>query len=227
MQKGLWEEEADMIRLETHLQGSGYTHIAGLDEAGRGPLAGPVVAAAVILPAGERYEGLTDSKLLRPDQRDNWFQIILDVSVDYAIAQISEKDIDEWNILVATRKAMETAVNGLSRQPDYLLVDGIIPLESTVPQSCIIKGDRRSQSIAAASILAKVTRDRFMEEMHEKYPQYNFRKNKGYGTQEHRKALKRFGCCPIHRKSFRGVQAVDSPAGDIDQKELFSEERHT
>jgi len=216
-----------MLQMETALHGRGYTRIAGLDEAGRGPLAGPVVAAAVVLPRGKRYEGLTDSKLLRPLQREQWFQTILDESLDYAIAQVSEQDIDAWNILVASRKAMESAVNGLSRMPDHLLVDGIVPLETHVPQSCVIKGDQRSQSIAAASVLAKVTRDRLMEEIHEQYPQYNFRKNKGYGTREHRQALERFGCCPVHRKTFRGVKAPDAPGQDAFQKDLFHKKKPT
>lgn len=221
-QQGLWEEHADMLRFETGLQGRGYSRVAGLDEAGRGPLAGPVVAAAVILPTGARYEGLTDSKLLRPAQREHWFDQIREVALDYAIASVSEQEIDEINILVASRKAMELALKGLSLHPDHLLVDGIIPLETPVPQQCIKKGDRRSQSIAAASILAKVTRDRLMLAFHEQYPHYNFKKNKGYGTREHLEALRRFGCCPLHRKSFRGVKDLPVKNGKTPPSELFS-----
>ena len=166
------------------------------------------MAAAAVLPPGEYYPGLTDSKLLQPAARDRWFSHIRKVALDYAIAIVSETDIDHFNILVASRKAMEMAVAGLSRQPDYLLIDGIVPLETAIAQQCLKKGDRRSQSIAAASILAKVTRDRIMEQMHEHYPQYNFKRNKGYGTKEHCLALERHGCTPLHRRSFRTVRAV-------------------
>jgi ribonuclease HII len=215
-----------MLRFETGLQDRGYSRVAGLDEAGRGPLAGPVVAAAVILPMGTRYEGLTDSKLLRPEQREHWFDQIREVALDYAIASVSEQEIDEINILVASRKAMELALKGLSLHPDHLLVDGIIPLETSVPQHCVKKGDRRSQSIAAASILAKVTRDRLMLAFHEQYPHYNFKKNKGYGTREHLDALRRFGCCPLHRKSFRGVKDLQSRNGKTPPSELFSDPKN-
>ncbi len=174
-------------------------------------MAGPVVAAAVILPHGERYEGLTDSKLLSPAQRTYWFSHICTHALAYSIAMVSEQDIDEINILVASRKAMEMALAGLSLQPDHLLIDGIVPLETVIPQKCLKKGDRRSQSIAAASILAKVTRDRLMEGFHKQYPQYNFKKNKGYGTREHREALEQYGCTPLHRKSFRPVKDLLDP----------------
>lgn len=197
--------------------------MAGLDEAGRGPLAGPVMAAAVILPAGVRYEGLTDSKLLRPDQREHWFDEIRRLALDYAVAAVGEQDIDELNILVASRKAMEMALNGLSLQPDSLLVDGIIPLETSIPQQCVKKGDRRSQSIAAASVLAKVTRDRLMVGLHEQYPHYNFKKNKGYGTREHLEALRTYGCCPLHRKSFRGVKDLQAQLAPSSSSGLFSD----
>ncbi len=195
-----------MLWFETSLQADGYKQVAGLDEVGRGPLAGPVVAAAVILPRGERYDGLTDSKLLSPAQRTYWYSHIRTSAVAYSIAMVNEQDIDQINILVASRKAMEMALKGLSRRPDYLLVDGIVPLETGLPQRCLKKGDRRSQSIAAASVLAKVMRDRLMENYHEQYPQYNFKQNKGYGTKEHREALQQHGCSPLHRKSFRPVK---------------------
>ena len=202
-----------MLYFESALHRRGYPCVAGLDEAGRGPLAGPVVAAAAILPAGVRYEGLTDSKLLRPAQRDRWFEFIRETAVSYAVASVSEEDIDRVNILVASRLAMETALAQLSVVPDFILVDGIVPLETRIPQQCVKQGDRRSQSVAAASILAKVTRDRLMIGFHERYPQYNFHENKGYGTRKHLEALRRNGCCPLHRKSFRGVKELPSSRG--------------
>ena len=207
-QEDLWEEPADMLHFETSWQAKGYRHIAGLDEAGRGPLAGPVVAAAVILPPGKRYPGIIDSKKLRPQARDRGYDLICEHAIDYAIAVVSQEEIDTLNILVASRKAMETAVEKLSSAPDLLLIDGIVPLETDIPQQCIKKGDQRSQSVAAASILAKVTRDRIMEGYHEEYPPYNFKQNKGYGTREHLDALQATGPCPIHRRSFRGVKEL-------------------
>jgi ribonuclease HII len=197
-----------MLHFETSWHARGYTHIAGLDEAGRGPLAGPVVAAAVILPPGIRYEGITDSKQLRPADRDRGFDLVCEYALAYATAEVSQEEIDALNILVASRKAMETAVTRLPLAPGFLLIDGIVPLETDIPQKCIKKGDQRSQSVAAASILAKVTRDRIMEAFHDQYPQYNFKKNKGYGTREHLEALRVHGLCPIHRRSFRGVKEL-------------------
>jgi ribonuclease HII len=197
-----------MLHFENALYQQGHRLLAGLDEAGRGPLAGPVVAAAVILPAGRRYDGLTDSKLLRPAQREHWFDRIREEAVAYAVASVSEQDIDRVNILVASRMAMENALLGLSVVPGYLLIDGIVPLQTALPQKCIKQGDRKSLSIAAASVLAKVTRDRLMDGFHERYPQYNFRRNKGYGTREHLEALRLNGCCPLHRRTFRGVREV-------------------
>lgn len=206
----MWEAfrgtSEDMLCLETMLGKQGHERIAGLDEAGRGPLAGPVFAAAVILPPGERYEGLTDSKLLRPAARERWDERIRQAAIAWAVTWVGSREIDEINILQASRKAMEMAVRALGiPPPGFLLVDGITPLETRIPQWCVKKGDRRSQSIAAASILAKVSRDRVMEDLHQQYPRYNFRRNKGYGTPEHLEALRRFGGCPEHRTSFRGV----------------------
>ncbi len=198
-----------MLRIERSLQARGFARIAGLDEAGRGPLAGPVTAAAVILPQGRNFDGLTDSKMLSPAKREHWYQRICQEAVAYQITQISEQEIDEINILQASRKAMAQAAAGLAVQPDYLLIDGISPLEAAIPQQCIKKGDRKSLSIAAASVLAKVTRDRIMEAHHQKYPAYNFKKNKGYGTREHREAIKTHGPCPLHRQTFRGVKDAE------------------
>jgi len=222
-QESLWEESGDMLRLESLLRARGHRRIAGLDEAGRGPLAGPVYAAAVILPPGRRYEGLTDSKLLRPAQRDHWYGRILEEALACAVAWVGPAEIDEINILQATRKAMRMAVEALSVPPDFLLVDGITPLDTPLAQQCVTKGDRRSQSIAAASILAKVSRDRLMEDLHRAYPQYNFQQNKGYGTREHLLALERFGACPEHRRSFQGVPGgrTDPPCGERESPALF------
>ena len=210
-----------MLHFETLWQAKGYRHIAGLDEAGRGPLAGPVVAAAVVLPPGNRYPGIIDSKKLRPKDRDLGYDLICEHAIAYAVAVVRQEEIDRLNILVASRKAMEMAVGKLSIAPDLLLIDGIVPLETDIPQQCIKKGDQRSQSVAAASILAKVTRDRIMEAYHSEYPQYNFKQNKGYGTREHRDALQAKGLCPIHRRSFRGVKELLGPDPHIPRPDLF------
>jgi ribonuclease HII len=210
-----------MLRFEASWQAKGCRQIAGLDEAGRGPLAGPVVAAAVILPPGERYPGITDSKMLRPEERIREYDLICEQALTYAIAVVDHEEIDRLNILVASRKAMEGAVRKLSLAPDLLLIDGIVPLETDLPQQCIKKGDQRSQSVAAASILAKVTRDRLMEAYHQAYPHYNFKQNKGYGTREHRDALRAYGLCPIHRRTFRGVKELLVPERDAPETDLF------
>jgi ribonuclease HII len=206
-----------MLGLETLLGEQGHERIAGIDEAGRGPLAGPVFAAAVILPVGVRYEGLTDSKLLRPAERERWYERIHRVAVASAVAWVGPREIDAINILQATRKAMMMAVRALAPPPGYLLVDGVTPLDTPIPQMCVKQGDRRSQSIAAASILAKVSRDRLMEDLHRQYPRYNFSRNKGYGTREHLEVLGRYGASPEHRMTFRGVPGRDpgreGPAG--------------
>ena len=224
-QQDLWEAPADMLHFEAHWLRQGYGRIAGLDEAGRGPLAGPVVAAAVILPPGERYPGITDSKKLRPAERERGYDLIREHALAFAVSEVSREEIDRLNILVASRKAMERAVRQLPSIPDFLLIDGIVPLETELPQKCIKKGDQRSLSIAAASILAKVTRDRLMEAFHEQYPQYNFQKNKGYGTREHLEALREHGACPIHRRSFRGVKELLAPEMQAPPSDLYSRDR--
>ena len=201
-------EMPDLFFFEREALDKGYARIAGVDEAGRGPLAGPVVAAAVILPSHHQFNGLNDSKLLTPHQREKWFEQICASAVVWSIATVSEEEIDHVNILQATRRAMKECVELLSPAPDYVLIDGITPISVNIHQRCIKKGDQRSFSIAAASVLAKVTRDRIMDAYHQQYPHYNFIKNKGYGTQEHREALRTFGYCPIHRKSFRGVKEI-------------------
>ena len=224
-QHDLWEAPADMLHFENDRLAQGFSRIAGLDEAGRGPLAGPVVAAAVILPPGERYPGITDSKKLGPAAREREYDLIREKALAFSVFEVSREEIDELNILVASRKAMERAVKGLALAPDFLLIDGIVPLETDTPQKCIKKGDQRSQSVAAASILAKVTRDRLMEAFHQQYPQYNFRKNKGYGTREHMEALKAHGVCPIHRRSFRGVKELLAPKMQSSPPTLYSGNR--
>ncbi|TYQ18248.1 UNVERIFIED_CONTAM: RNase HII [Acetivibrio alkalicellulosi] len=180
----------------------GYKLIAGIDEAGRGPLAGPVVAAAVVLPKDIFIEGLNDSKKLSEKKRDELFDIIKNKALDIGIGIVDEKEIDQINILNAAKKAMTLAVNNLSTCPDLLLIDAESLDGLNIKQVPIVKGDTLSISIAAASIIAKVTRDKMMEEMDKKYPDYGFIKHKGYGTKDHINSIKKFGICPIHRISF-------------------------
>ena len=185
---------------------NGCELVAGVDEAGRGPLAGPVVAAAVILPVGLYIKGLNDSKKLKAETRAKLFETIMSDAVSIGVGLVSAAEIDELNILRAALEAMRIAVQKLSVKPDFILVDGHIKAPIDIPQQTIKKGDGKSVSIAAASIIAKVTRDKIMDELHEKYPQYNFRKNKGYGTEDHVEALRKFGPSPIHRLTFRQVR---------------------
>lgn len=181
----------------------GFSLICGVDEAGRGPLAGPVCSAAVILPPDLELEGLNDSKKLSEKRREALYPLICEQALAYGIAFASEQEIDELNILQATFLAMRRAVGQLGQKPDLALVDGNRePDFGDIPVRTIIKGDSRSANIAAASILAKVTRDRFMLEQDAVYPQYGFAVHKGYGTQKHYAALREFGPCPIHRRSF-------------------------
>jgi ribonuclease HII len=198
----------DLLFWEGKLFHDGYTHLAGLDEAGRGPLAGPVVAAAVILPNGLFIEGVRDSKQLTPLQREKLFLSIQSQAVDYGIGIVDPEVIDRINILQATRLAMQQALMALKHPPDFLLIDALDLPDVVTPQLAIVKGDALCHSIAAASILAKVTRDRLMLKYHLAYPQYNFLSHKGYGTAEHLQKLKEFGPCPIHRRSFKGVKEV-------------------
>jgi len=191
---------------ETMYYGQGYQRIAGVDEVGRGPLAGPVVTAAVILPKDGIGEELFDSKKISSRKREELYEIILSKALGVGIGTIGQEEIDLLNILQATLKAMSLAVKNLPTPPDFLLIDGLQGLRLSIPQKTIRKGDQLSNSIAAASIVAKVTRDRMMLECHQKYPQYNFAKHKGYGTKEHRMAIEKFGVCELHRKTFRGVK---------------------
>ncbi len=190
---------------ETEARRCGYRLVAGLDEAGRGPLAGPVVAAAVILPRRCRFAGLNDSKQLTETERERLFGEIHRRAVALGVGQASEHEIDAMNILEATRLAMRRAIEALPCPPDFLLLDALELHAVSLPQRAIVKGDALSVSIAAASVVAKVTRDRMMEAYHRQYPQYNFQAHKGYGTAEHLRMLAAHGPCAIHRRSFRPV----------------------
>ena len=182
---------------------SGFSCICGVDEAGRGPLAGPVCAAAVILPEGAVIEGLDDSKKLTEKKRERLYDIIKETAVAYSVAYGTLEEIETVNILEATYLAMNRAIEGLSVKPDFALIDGNrIPRGIKIPCETIVKGDSKSMSVAAASVLAKVTRDRLMLEYDKKYPEYNFKKHKGYGTKEHTELIKQYGPCEIHRLSF-------------------------
>jgi len=184
----------------------GYRWMAGVDEAGRGPLAGPVVAAAVIIKAEDEIPGVRDSKLLTPRQREQLYHIITARALTWGVGIVGPREIEKHNILQATIRAMREAVLSLDPSPDYLLIDGINPLPLDIPQRAVKKGDTRFPTIAAASIVAKVTRDRLMLEYHRVYPRYNFACHKGYPTREHREAIRRYGCCEIHRRTFKGVK---------------------
>lgn len=189
--------------LENIARNNGYKFVCGVDEAGRGPLAGPVCAAAVILPQDCVIDGLNDSKKLSEKKREALFDIIIEKAVAYSIAYGTLEEIEEYNILEATYIAMNRAIKGLNVDADFALIDGNrVPKGITIPCETIVKGDSKSFSIAAASILAKVTRDRLMLEYDKKYPQYLFAQHKGYGTKAHYEAIKQHGVCEIHRLSF-------------------------
>lgn len=194
-QEKMWE-------IERSLKKKGYKYIAGVDEAGRGPLAGPVYAAAVILPEEADLSGINDSKKLTPKKREELFDKIIDTAISYSIFSVDEKEIDEINILNATHRAMNGAVNGLSEKPDYVIIDGNSIKGMELPHETVVKGDAKSISIAAASILAKVARDRYIDEMGKVYPEYGFENHKGYGTKAHTDAILKYGVCPIHRRTF-------------------------
>lgn len=194
--------EKDWLLYEREAQNNGYNAVCGVDEAGRGPLAGPVFAAAVILPQGLAIEGIDDSKKLSEKKREALYDEIKSLAVAFNVAFAAEKEIDEVNILNATFLAMKRAVGGLSLRPDLVLVDGNRAPALELPTKTIIKGDSLSVSIAAASILAKVERDRLMKKLSEKYPDYGLEKHKGYGTKMHVEAIKRHGPAEVHRKSF-------------------------
>ena len=190
------------MTLENELLTAGYTAVCGVDEAGRGPLCGPVVAAACILRPGDIPEGLNDSKKLSDAKRRALFDVITEQAVAYGICMVDEKRIDEINILQATFEAMQGALDQLTVRPELALIDGNRNKGISLVNETVVKGDSRSASIAAASILAKVSRDRYMEEMARRYPEYEFERHKGYPTKRHYELLRRYGPCPIHRRTF-------------------------
>lgn len=210
--------ETDLWQFEHWATGLGYTRIAGVDEAGRGPLAGPVVAAAVVLPTGFSVGGVTDSKALTPRRRSLLFDRIYHHAAAIGIGIVDPVEIHRINILQAARLAMGMAVENLHPQPDCLLIDGTYPIDWAGHQQAIAKGDARSVSIGAASIVAKVSRDRLMQRYDTVYPQYGFARHKGYPTQAHRQAIQIHGCCPIHRRGFKGVREYLSLGGDAGQQ---------
>jgi ribonuclease HII len=194
------------LRQEKKLRRSGFCYIAGLDEAGKGAWAGPIVAGAVILDPKIKIKGIKDSKLLRRPQREELFEIITNSVIGWAAGIISEKIIDEMGIVKANTMAMEEAIKGLKIPPDFLLIDAIKLPNLNTPSLSVIDGDYKITSVAAASIIAKVTRDRIMEELSEKYPQYGFLHHKGYGTNFHYQMLCQYGATDIHRKSFEPIK---------------------
>ncbi|MBL4952664.1 ribonuclease HII [Neobacillus sp. OS1-32] len=200
----------EMTQYERKFWFQGYQLIAGVDEVGRGPLAGPVMAAAVILPDNFYLPGIDDSKKLSEKKREEYAEIIKREAVSVSIAQIQADEIDEINIYEATKKAMKSAIASLHIQPDFLLIDAM-PLMTPYPSESIIKGDAQSISIAAASIVAKTTRDKLMKEISLSYPEYGFEHNMGYGTKEHLQAIKKYGITPYHRKSFSPIKEIYMP----------------
>ncbi|KJR96562.1 MAG: ribonuclease HII [Desulfobulbaceae bacterium BRH_c16a] len=200
-------DRADNFSLERRLHQKGYCCVAGCDEAGRGPLAGPVVAACVVLPLECEHALFLDSKILPQQKRLDLNNHLLAIGASIGIGIVSEQQIDLINILQASLSAMRLAVENMTgTQPDFILVDGKFEVPLTIPQAALIKGESKSASIAAASIIAKVARDRIMEALHEQYPIYNFSRHKGYPTSEHREALCLHGPCPVHRMTFKGVR---------------------
>ena len=196
------KRQEEMWLFEKEINEQGYELVCGIDEAGRGPLAGPVYAACVILSKGCVINGINDSKKLSEKKREQLFDEIIEKAVAYNIASVDEKIIDEINILNATHLAMNNALEGMKVKPDFALIDGNSIKNMKTPHQTIVKGDAKSISIAAASILAKVARDRYITEISEKYPEYEFAKHKGYGTKLHTDLLKKYGPCEIHRRTF-------------------------
>lgn len=194
--------QVDWLKHEKELHKLGYNYICGVDEAGRGPLAGPVCAAAVILPPNIIIEGVNDSKKLSEKKREELFDVVTDTALAYCIAFGSVEEIEEYNILATTMMTMKRAVEGLSIKADYAIIDGNKLPQLDIPSKYVVKGDANSMSIAAASILAKVSRDRLMLEYAKEYPQYCFEKHKGYGTKLHNEMILEYGPSPIHRLSF-------------------------
>lgn len=195
-----------MWTFENHARTRGFAAVAGVDEAGRGPLAGPVVSAAVILPDSLPVTGINDSKKLTARKREALYHEIHHNAVAVGVGIVDPDEIDRINILQASLAAMAMAVKNLHLQPDFLLIDGQFCIPMDLPQQAIIKGDSKSISVAAASIIAKVTRDAIMDAYAQQYPEFDFLSNKGYPTKSHQEAIRKFGCCPIHRKTFKGVR---------------------
>lgn len=196
-----------MLEYENKLYEKGITLIAGVDEVGRGPLIGPVVAAAVILPKGFYHPGIKDSKKLSEKKREELYKVITENALSIGVGTVSEEVIDEINIYEATKTAMKEAINSLTIPPEHVLIDAM-KLDLKIPSTSIIKGDALSESIAAASIIAKVTRDHLLMKMDEEYPMYDLKNNKGYGTKKHLEALEKYGACKYHRKSYSPVTKV-------------------
>lgn len=188
---------------ENQLRSKGFEFICGIDEAGRGPLAGPVVVASVIMPADSIIEGVNDSKKVSEKKREKLYDLILEEAISYGVGIIGQDEIDDINILNATKKGLTMSLKELDKKPDLIIVDALTHIDTLgIPYESIIKGDAKCYSIAAASIIAKVTRDRIMREWDKVYPQYGFATHKGYGTAAHIKAIKEYGPCPLHRKTF-------------------------
>jgi ribonuclease HII len=200
------DREFSTLHFEQQARQRGCQAIAGIDEAGRGPLAGPVVAAAVVLPVEFELPGLTDSKKLTEKQRDRFYPLIREQASSFGIGVATAAEIDRINILQATLLAMQRAIGRLAQSPDHLLIDGITPLPVDISQQTLKKGDSRSLSVAAASVVAKVVRDRIMYSLDRQHPEYGFAKHKGYGTVQHRQAISEHGPCRHHRGSFAGVK---------------------
>ena len=198
--------EKDSFSFERALFSKGFDLVAGTDEAGRGPLAGPVVAACVILPEGCDFTPFKDSKKTSSSERARLYDLLFEIGADIGVGLGTVEDIGKINILQASLLAMKRSVDALTAKPDFLLVDGKFPVPLFVPQKSLVKGESRSASIAAASIVAKEERDRLMEKYHLQYPQYNFARHKGYPTAEHRSLLEKHGPCKIHRQTFKGVR---------------------
>ena len=199
------EEERlkELKKMENELRQKGFNAICGIDEAGRGPLAGPVVVASVIMPENSMIEGVNDSKKISEAKREKLYDQIISEAISYGVGIIDEEEIDTINILNATKKGLTLAISQLKVKPDLIIVDALEHIDTMcIPYESIIKGDAKCYSISAASIIAKVTRDRIMREWDEVYPQYGFKQHKGYGTSKHIAAIKEYGLCPIHRKSF-------------------------
>ncbi|MBQ3414988.1 MAG: ribonuclease HII [Clostridia bacterium] len=197
------ERLENLKNIENELHSNGKNYIAGIDEAGRGPLAGPVVVASVIMPEDSMIEGINDSKKVSEKKREKLYDEIIKEAISYSVAIIGHDEIDKINILNATKKGLTTCVKELDVRPDLIIVDALEKIDTDgIPYKSIIKGDAKCYSIAAASILAKVTRDRIMREWDSVYPQYGFINHKGYGTAKHIAAIKEYGLCPIHRRSF-------------------------